>query len=70
MTENQTPWLQHDRFYDEEEGESLKPVLNGRAVKKAVFWAALSRWKKISLANTASERFMRRLFRPTGSPVS
>ncbi|TAJ14905.1 hypothetical protein EPO56_01530 [Patescibacteria group bacterium] len=70
MPEDRDHWLQHDRFYDEEEGESLKPILDGRVVKKVVFWAALFRWKKVRLANATTDRFMRRLFRPTSSPVS
>lgn len=63
MFTDPSPWLQHDRFFTDE--DSLKPILDGRAVKRTVFWAALFRHGKVGLASTTSERFVRRLFCPT-----
>lgn len=63
MSKSPDSWLQHDRFFTDE--DFLQPILDSRAVKKAVFWAALFRRGKVGLAGTAAERFVRRLFRPT-----
>ncbi|TAK58919.1 hypothetical protein EPO14_01215 [Patescibacteria group bacterium] len=63
MSKNLDSWLQHDRFFTDE--DSLKPILDGHAVKRTVFWAALFRRGKVGLASTTAERFVRRLFHPT-----
>jgi|GEM_PF-5963045 len=68
MSKNLDSWLQHDMFYTLE--DSLEPNLDSRAIKKTVFWASLFRHGKVGLASAASERFLRRLFRPTKTPLS